>query len=393
MTMIDDRTLPGGADGAGGAGGQKINWAKLAPVLGAIASYAIGQKKGYGGLAAGEFMGSYTAAQQRAEEQKRYENQLKRQQWMDEMTRLEWERQRDALAKQQQLADWVISGLQPMAAGSPGSPGSPGGLEVVQTTPAPESGLTLTGEFATPQDTTFQLAQPPEFDIASTPATPATPETPSDPMAQYWIDAVKASGGDPKVVLAAMEYLHGKSQPQQPMPTRDVGLILESLSEDNPYRSALMQPDLDIKRFDALMDKAYEFEAERIKSPEELEKLRAEIDLVRARIAATNRSNQPRGKDEEPPSPWPKNDSERTEAQNVAYSLLGYYKTPARDAVADIKKYMPQLVRLLGKEGYQVLLAEAEAYEGAGSHFQPGVGSPIRQWLESLGIIKKKGKK
>lgn len=198
MAILDDRMnrIPPNPSLPGAMGGQKLDWSKLGPLLGAVAAYAFGGgKKGYGGLAAGEFAGAYTAARQRAEEQKRYENELKRQQWIDEMTRTEWEQQQDALKKQQQLADWLTGQLGPIAAGTPGTPGTP----------------------EMPASQPISPRNQAEFGIeprAAVEGTPATPGTPGDPTAKMWSDLVQQSGGAPWAIQGALQYYQASKMPK-----------------------------------------------------------------------------------------------------------------------------------------------------------------------------------
>lgn len=97
----------------------------LGPALGALAAYLAGGK--YGGVAAGSYASALTQQQQIMEQKKQNEAAQKRQAWLDEMTRVQFEQQQKALQeeqkKQQEEIKWkmgLIDKLSPYAADTPG---------------------------------------------------------------------------------------------------------------------------------------------------------------------------------------------------------------------------------------------------------------------------------
>ncbi len=276
--------VPPGADAGGKKKFDPEKLKKWAPLIAALASAAL-SPKGYRWAGAGAAVRSIDARALQEEERKRYEAE---QNWLN--VQRDWARQdRDLAAEErarqeeqrkrwEELAnrlgnDLIALGPTPEITG------------IMATEKTPE--LTLGGQFGEQPDPWKITA--PEIEAR----TVTTPAKPGDPTAKYIGEIVKASGGNPETIMWGLGYL-AKAE-TNPKARRNVEMLLKTLSPGNRWIPMLLQEDLTVEEFDKIATEAIKWEEEnKGLTPEEMEKLRLDLDLKRAQIAAANRSNQPK---------------------------------------------------------------------------------------------------
>lgn len=308
-----------GATAAGG--GKKLDPEKLkalAPALGVLAAY-LASPKGYRGVGAGSGAEMMNLLAQQEEERRRYAKQEERQAWLDEMTRADWERQLKEREQREKYAQWMADYLEGIGEDIPATPG---GYAITGTTIAPElkqggDFFTLFGEEGKDQ---FKLSPAPGFDVTTTPeglkiaeappaaAQPASapqgdafklaaapeygievmdpkPGKQGDPAAAILANLIRQSGGDPKMVELGVNYL--LTPKEQRPPARSVEMLLRVLDPENPYVGMLLQPGLTNEDFDKWAGEALKWKKEQGATPEEIERTRLQLELLRAQIAKT----------------------------------------------------------------------------------------------------------
>jgi hypothetical protein len=317
------QTIPTGGGGAlgGGLAGlfsdpeKKAKLIQAAPII--LAMLAGGKNRGIAAASAAQGVGQAAQAaeeqrrydeqqaqleKQRAEEQRRYENELKRQAWLDTIAREQAAREKAEYDRQQkereQLAQYGVQvggELSTMGAGTPEVPGTAGTPAVEYAWNQPGYGAHVTPEDREAYEASKTAGTMPA-DQPAVAGTPGTPAVPGDQVAQYWANALNAMPGNSTVIANASAYLLATKQGGGV--SRDVSLALQTLSPDNPYIPALLQPGLTPEEFDKAAKDCYDFEAKK-KNPDELATIRARLELVKAQTAAANRSNRPKTEPEQ----------------------------------------------------------------------------------------------
>jgi hypothetical protein len=278
---------------ASGGGGGKIDpekWQKIAPIIGMAAS-ALLAPKGYRGLTMGsQAQTANVLDQQRAER----ERQERIDAWAQEDRDAAKAARAKAEEQQKKLMEWILKGNEALATTM--APGETFyGGDTTEAAPAQKYPWESAGYGAhvPPEDkAAYEAAKkagtmPVASAVAGAQGGTGAINPPGDPMARFWADAVKASGGAEWAVQGALQHYASAMQPKTQGPTRDVRLIAQVLDPENPYIAMLVQPGLTAEEFDKAAYKALEWKKEQGATPEEIEEVRLKLELLRAQIAKT----------------------------------------------------------------------------------------------------------
>lgn len=202
----------------------KLDMGKLAPILGALLSYGIGQGQGgYGGLAAGQFAGAHSASQ------------------ADRWNRLQ---QEQAAARERAEYDYLQKqrqGLERFGRSMAGElrtlgQGTPGMAAIPPPVSLPQGYL----RSLSPED----RAAAESALVNQTPGRAAVPATPGDETAALWANALTQSNFNPEIISAAFQYLQGAKAPKAPAPPSRTRDVFTTFSRGNRYANyALSQWD------------------------------------------------------------------------------------------------------------------------------------------------------